>query len=201
MSRTDLDPDFEPRVADWLEADPDSAPAAVLGTVLAALPSIPQRRASRVPWRFPPMSSFAKVAVAAVAVVAVGTVGVIALQPGRPGNVGSAPTPTQTPTPTPYAYAGTHSDARAVANGGAIAGPATDRTFTSSIHGISLSYPAGWTHEACHGAVDDRGEALLHRSERRHPRRPLAGDHLFVGVASQPLAGKTGDQWAADFLA
>ena len=48
------DPDFEPRVADWLEADPDHAPAPVLSTVLAAFPSIPQRRASRVPWRFQP---------------------------------------------------------------------------------------------------------------------------------------------------
>ena len=38
-----------------------------LATVLAAFPSIPQRRASRVPWRFPSMTTFAKVAVAAVA--------------------------------------------------------------------------------------------------------------------------------------
>ncbi len=26
-------------------------------------------------------------------------------------------------------------------------------------------------------------------------------DHLFIALASQPLAGKTGDQWAADTLA
>ena len=26
-------------------------------------------------------------------------------------------------------------------------------------------------------------------------------DHLFILLASQPLAGKTGDQWAADTLA
>ena len=40
-----LDPAFDPRIADWLEADPDRAPREVLDTVLAALPSIPQRRA------------------------------------------------------------------------------------------------------------------------------------------------------------
>ena len=41
MSRYPIDPDFEPRIADWLEADPDIAPAPVLSTVLAAFPSIP----------------------------------------------------------------------------------------------------------------------------------------------------------------
>ena len=30
--------------------------------------------------------------------------------------------------------------------------------------------------------------------------RSLA-DHLFIAMASQPLAGKTGDEWAADALA
>ena len=59
MSRTFMDPDFEPRVADWLEADPDLAPPEVLATVRAAFPSIPQRRASRLPWRFQTMNRFA----------------------------------------------------------------------------------------------------------------------------------------------
>ena len=69
MSRIPIDPDFEPRVADWLEDDPNLAPVVVLNTVLAAFPSIPQRRASRVPWRFPPMNTLANLAVAAVAVI------------------------------------------------------------------------------------------------------------------------------------
>jgi hypothetical protein len=43
-----MDPLFDERVADWLEDDPDRAPGLVLETVLAALPSIPQRRASLV---------------------------------------------------------------------------------------------------------------------------------------------------------
>ena len=86
------EPGFDPRIADWLEADPDFAPAEVLRTVLTAFPSIPQRRASRLPWRFPPMTTFAKVAVAAVVVIAVGTVGIIALQPSGGRIAGSAPT-------------------------------------------------------------------------------------------------------------
>ncbi len=105
MSRYSIDPDFEPRVADWLEADPDLAPAPVLSTVLAAFPSIPQRRASRVPWRFKSMSTFAKLAIAAVILIAVGSVGIIALQPSGGRIVGSAPSPAPSPTlaatPTP----------------------------------------------------------------------------------------------------
>jgi hypothetical protein len=44
------DPVFDQRIADWLEGDPLDAPSQVLDTVLAALPSIPRRRASRVSW-------------------------------------------------------------------------------------------------------------------------------------------------------
>jgi N-acetylneuraminic acid mutarotase len=69
------DPGFDPRVADWLEADPSVAPDPVLETVLAAFPSIPQRRASRLPRRFPIMNRFAYLAAAAataaIAVVAI----------------------------------------------------------------------------------------------------------------------------------
>ena len=42
-----LDPTFDQRLADWLEDDPSTAPREVLGTVLAAFPSIDQRRATR----------------------------------------------------------------------------------------------------------------------------------------------------------
>jgi hypothetical protein len=178
------DPDFEPRVADWLEADPDNAPAAVLHIVLAALPSIPQRRASRVPWRFPPMSSFAKIAIAAVAVIAVGALGAIVLQPGRGSTVGSAPTPSPTQVSSPSASSP----------------PPLTGSFTSSIHGISLAYPAGWntqpaTEPWTTGWPDfgtPVGDFLYD---------PLLTDHLFIVVASQPLAGKSGETWATDILA
>ena len=39
--------DFDQRIADWLEDDPNLAPSQVLETVLAAYPSIPQRRTVR----------------------------------------------------------------------------------------------------------------------------------------------------------
>ena len=40
---------FDPQIASWLEADPNTAPEPVLEVVLAALPAIKQRRAWRVP--------------------------------------------------------------------------------------------------------------------------------------------------------
>ena len=36
--------DFDQRIADWLEDDPNLAPLQAIETVLAAYPSIPQRR-------------------------------------------------------------------------------------------------------------------------------------------------------------
>ncbi len=104
MNRTPS-PDFEPRVADWLEDDPDHAPAAVLATVVAAFPSIPQRRASRVPWRYPPMSRFALIGAAAATIVVVGIGGVmLASRPSGP-DVGAGPivSPAPSPSPTPGA--------------------------------------------------------------------------------------------------
>jgi hypothetical protein len=47
---------FDPRIADWLEADPNLAPPDVLRTVESAIPSIPQRRVMRLPWRYLPMN-------------------------------------------------------------------------------------------------------------------------------------------------
>jgi hypothetical protein len=58
--------DFDQRIADWLEDDPRRAPTQAADTVLAAFPSIPQRRAVRVPWRFPRMTMPVRLAAAAV---------------------------------------------------------------------------------------------------------------------------------------
>ena len=70
MNRSD-EPLFDARIAGWLEDDPHAAPDQALDVVLAAFPSIRQRRALRVPWRFNPMSSPLKLAFAAAAVAVV----------------------------------------------------------------------------------------------------------------------------------
>ena len=104
MTRFVASPEFEPRVADWLEADPDHAPEQVLETVLAAFPSIPQRRASRLPWRPAVMIRSAQLGVAAAIVVAIGGAFLVITSPG--GNIGAPPPPTpSTPATSPSATA------------------------------------------------------------------------------------------------
>jgi len=83
--------DFDQRIADWLDGDPDMAPRQALDTVLAAYPSIPQRRAWRGPWRFLTMSTQFRVATAAgVAVLAVaGAMIFLRPSPSGPGATSS----------------------------------------------------------------------------------------------------------------
>jgi Tol biopolymer transport system component len=90
---------FDSRIADWLEDDPHTAPDQALDIVLAAFPSIKQRRAARVPWRFLDMSSPLKVAFAAAA-IAVVVGGVLLFGQWKPASNVAAP-----PTPSPSASA------------------------------------------------------------------------------------------------
>lgn len=96
MNRS-IDPTFDQRIADWLEEDPTIAPHEVLDTVLAAHPSIPQRRASRMPWRFPTMNRIAIPIGAALAVV----LAAVILIPRFANQIGNpTPLPTASPGPT-----------------------------------------------------------------------------------------------------
>jgi Tol biopolymer transport system component len=97
-----LDPAFDPRIADWLEADPDRAPRETLDMVFAALPSIPQRRVLRVPWRFMDMFTPKRAAIAAALGVLLISGAILVYQ--RPGtsNVGvSDPSPSATASESP----------------------------------------------------------------------------------------------------
>jgi hypothetical protein len=89
-----LDPAFDLRIADWLEADPDQAPSEVLDTILAALPSVQQRPVIRGPWRLPIMLTPPRVAVAAMLGVLLIGGAVFAFQRPDKTNVAS-------PTPSP----------------------------------------------------------------------------------------------------
>lgn len=90
MSRR-LDPDFDPRIADWLEADPDTAPPDLVRGVDIALPSIAQRRAGRLPWRTLPMHRFALVGATLVTVAVIGAVALsLNPQPATPQVAASA---------------------------------------------------------------------------------------------------------------
>jgi hypothetical protein len=181
--------DLERRLADFYENEaPLRAPDWVLGQALSTIDTTKQRRALvRVPWRFPIMSSYAKLAVAVVAVIAVGLVGLAVLRPGTGTNVGG---PGGSPSP---------SSGSASPNPSVSPPPALTETFTSAMHGISLSYPSGWnvrpaTEPWTSGLVQGESPYADVINQRE-------SDSAFIAVASQPLAGRTLDAWATDYMA
>ncbi|MEA2547594.1 MAG: hypothetical protein QOE42_192 [Chloroflexota bacterium] len=98
MSRGSMNPGFDQRIAEWLEDDPDDAPDSALTTVLAAFPSIPQRRATRVPWRNRPMTQTARLLAGAAAVAVVLIAGALILRPATSPSVGGDATPSPPPS-------------------------------------------------------------------------------------------------------
>lgn len=96
---------FERRLGDWLKDGPTDAPSEILTSVMAAIPSRPQRRAGvAVPWLTVSGSSALRglAGLAAVAVVAVGAVVLVPrLVPGNTGGPTSAIITTPSPSPVP----------------------------------------------------------------------------------------------------
>jgi Tol biopolymer transport system component len=94
------DPGFDPRVADWLEGDPDRGPSEILTMVLAAIPSVPQRRFVPRLWRLEPSRRLAYLAALVVAVAATGIAGGQLFRTG-PAAVTPITSPSMVPTPRP----------------------------------------------------------------------------------------------------
>jgi hypothetical protein len=186
--------DLERRLADYYATDaPQRAPDRVLQSVLDTTESTRQRRALiRAPWRFPTMNSYAKAAIVAVAVLAVGALSLAVLRPGTsPGAGGLAATPSPEPSPSasPSATSQPTPSPTAV--------PPLSESFTSTLHGFSMSYPEGWTTQAATepwtGGPVNFGEPpadLLYD--------PTLTDHLFLTIASQPIGDTTPDGWVAE---
>lgn len=97
---------FDDRIAAWLEDDPVQAPAQLLETVVAAVPSVPQRRAGAA-WRPAALPRWWQLAAAAALVVVLGFLGLKALTPPTvapsqsPGPSVTQPAPTPTPAASP----------------------------------------------------------------------------------------------------
>jgi hypothetical protein len=72
-------------------------------------------------------------------------------------------------------------------------------TYTSAVHGVSLSYPSGWTTVP---ATDPESTAppmfLSPAGDFLHDPELL--DHLFLALGSEPLDGQTGESWATAAL-
>src|SRR5262249_34401890 len=135
MTRSTASPDFDRRVADWLETDPDHAPEPVLETVLAAVPSIPQRHASRMPWRATETNRFALLgATAVVAIVLIG--GALLLRPGQATVAG----PSNPPLTSPQAQLPSTQPSVFATGVGQLA-----KAYSSTRYGYAMQIPADWT--------------------------------------------------------
>jgi hypothetical protein len=165
-------------IGTWMEDGRTRLPDHVLDAVLDQLPSTPQRRTMLGrPWRFPPMTSFARLAMTVVAIAAVGVVGLTLVQ----GPVtGPAASPSPTPSPSPVTLPPS---------------PFTER-FDSAVHGLSISYPAGWeTKPATEPWNDD--SLTFGASDVDVIFDPMLRADLYIALASEPLRGRSGEDWVS----
>lgn len=165
------------RVLDaFLAPEHDQLADRVMEAALADIARTPQRRAPRVPWRFPTMSPLFRFAVvAAVLVAALGIGGTILVgASNRPAPSVPAPTPIASALPpgitgwTPYA---------------------------STVHGFTLGYPEDWSVHAPATREWQAGDTL---SEDQWPFAdtfisPGEGDKTIGLLAWTAPAGDVGD--------
>lgn len=194
---------LERRLADFYHAEaPRQSPDRVLDATLATIDTTRQRRVLiRVPRRFHDMNMYARAAIAAAAVIAVGAVVLAVVGPFRLSGTGPGAVATPSPSPSAQPSALPSPSRSPVASPSPSALAPLTGSFTSAVFGVSSSYPAGWKVRPaaelwtaglpwnCEGIC---GFDQIYEKEVDSP--------LFH-LASQPLAGKSGAEWAAAILA
>ena len=170
MTRFD-DPLFDPRLADWLEEDPSTAPDQALDVVLASLPSIKQRRAVRVPWRNRDMTNTLRLGLAAAVVVAA-TLGGLYVLSSRTGPSVAAP---ETSPPAQSAPPSAAPSPSAAGN---------RTTFTSTQYGYSVEYPTPYAVVPATGPWTGSGQ--IGPEEPFVDRFFAPNSTTFVGIAALP---------------
>ena len=136
------------------------------------------------------MSNLLKIGLVAAAALVIAVIG-FNLLPGSqdPGGEPSAtpePTATVEPSPSPPASP-----------------PPLTQSFTSTVHGLSVSYPEGWTVLA---ATEPWTGCLYCSAVHSAPYldvllHPVHDDGLFLRIASQPIGDSTPEDWVAAQMA
>jgi hypothetical protein len=169
---------FDDRIADWLEDSPTSAPSQLLETVLAAVPSIPQR-AHRWRWRVAMAGTAPRFALAAALVIVVGLLG-LSLVPGR--SVGPGPSPSPSPSPVPTAAFGLSGDFIA---------------FSSPWYGYSMAHPKEWSVRPARQVLQEDGAPWIDSDGvdyvAVHPNESFTPGVIVGGARLSP--DRTLDEW------
>jgi hypothetical protein len=189
------DRSFERTAREWLELGANQAPDRAIQAVLLATETTPQERDLRIPWRYPRMNKLIPIGLGAAAVVLLVVAGSQLLGNPAPGGIGGAPSASPSPAPAPTATLRPSPSP--------MAAPPLTQTFTSTVHGISLSYPEGWIARAatepwtdclyCTGVLEASYIDVLHR--------PPDDDGLFLRIASQPIGESAPEAWVAAQMA
>jgi hypothetical protein len=181
---------FERTTRAWLERGANQAPDRAIQAVLLAIETTPQERDLRIPWRFPVMNTPFRIAAAAIIGLLIVAVGATYLGGGSSGGIGGGPAATQLATPTPSWAPAAPLPSPSV--------PALTQTFTSSLHGYSVKYPAGWTVTQATaawplGKALGPGQAFV---DFLLDATALQNATARIGGTSQPLApGQSAETW------
>lgn len=196
------------KISRWLEAE---APMQLPDRVLRATFERTRKTRQQATWqallrRLQVNRMFAALAgVAVVVVVALVAVGLYFNQPGGIGGV--PPTPTQAPSPTatppPTAALTATPEPTSQPTQSPASPPPLTQSFTSTVHGISVSYPEGWIARA---ATEPWTDCLYCSLALSFPQidmlhRPPDDDSLFLRIASQPIGDSTPEDWVAAQMA
>jgi hypothetical protein len=170
--------------------------------VFDAVRTVTERKRQRVvigPWRTPIMNKLVPIGLGAAAVVVALVIGTRLLGPA-PGDPASSPTVEPSATAEPSVSAPSPSDSGTASP--AASTPPLTQTFTSQMHGFSVSYPEGWTARAATEPWADATQGPVFTdpfSDILYD--PVLGDHLHLRFASHPIGDSTPDAWVAEQMA
>jgi hypothetical protein len=182
--------DLDRQLSDFLRDGPDELPYASFDAVRDRT-ELTRQRVVIGPWRLPEMNKIVTIGLGAAAVVVLVFVGAQFFGSSTGiGGQGGGPTATIEPTPTPEPSVPSTT------------APPLTGSFTSTQHGISMSYPEGWTTQAATEPWTDPTFPL----EFGEPHADLMYDstlehNLFLTVASQPIGDSTPEDWVAEQMA
>lgn len=147
------------------------------------------------PWRVPTVSKLVPIGLGAAAVIAVLFLGsqFIGSPTSNVGGPASQPPASAAPSEAPVSAAPS-----------AISPPPLTQNFTSTVHGISLSYPEGWIARAATEPWTESSYALIFDPPTPYIdylSDPILRDHLFLYTASQAIGDSTPEAWVAEQMA